>query len=101
MSGDERGRQCCSMSCHIVSVQVCTDGSVSSLPVTLCYHYMLLWPPAVDGVTEHRQQTTNDTIPLSVLQFQQTTCLSQSMILHHKGVSCITNGRNICVFYCI
>ena len=42
MSGDERGRQCCSMSCHIVSVQVCTEGSVSSLAVTLCYHYMFL-----------------------------------------------------------
>ena len=42
MSGDERGRQCCSMICHIMSVQVCTEGSVSSLPVTLYYQYMFL-----------------------------------------------------------
>ena len=86
MSCDERGRQCCSMSCHIVSVQVCTEGSVSSLPVTLCYRYMFLWPPAVDAVTEHRQQTANDTIPLSILQFQQTTflpiCFSTAMEFH-------------------
>jgi hypothetical protein len=34
MSGDERGRQCCSMNCHIMSVQVCTEGSDGSLPVT-------------------------------------------------------------------
>jgi len=54
---DERGRQCCSLSCHIMSAQVCTEGSVSSLPVTLCYQYMFLWPPAVDGVTE---QTANN-----------------------------------------
>ena len=71
---DERGRQCCSMSCHIVSVQVCTGGCVSSLPVTVCYQYMLLWP-SVDGVTEHRQQTTNDVIAPWILQFRQTTYL--------------------------
>jgi len=34
---------------------------------------MILWP-AVDRVAEHRQQTTNDIIPLWELQFQQTTC---------------------------
>jgi hypothetical protein len=32
---------------------------------------MFLRPPAVDGVTEHRQQTTNDIIA----HFQETTCL--------------------------
>ena len=30
MSGVERGRQWCSMSCHIMSVHVCIEGSVSS-----------------------------------------------------------------------
>jgi hypothetical protein len=90
MSGDERGRLCCSMSCHIVSVQVCTEGSVSSLPVTLCYQYMFLWPPAVGAVTEHRQQTKNDIIPLWILQFLYITCLPvcnsplQVRFMHYK-----------------
>ena len=74
MSGDERGRQCCSVRCHIVSVQVCTEGCVSSLPVTLCYQYMFLWPPAVDAVTEHRQQTTN---------------------WHHSTVNTTVSGKNL------
>jgi len=95
MSGDERGRQCWSMSCHIVSAQLCTEGSVSSLPVTLCYQYMFLWP-AVDGVTEHRRQTTNDIITLWILQFQKQP-VSQSIFFYYKGVSFITNGRNVCV----
>jgi len=37
-----RDGQCCNMSCHIVSVQVCTEGSVSRLFVPLCYQYMFL-----------------------------------------------------------
>jgi len=48
-------------------------------------------------VTEHRQQTTNDTIPLSKLQCQQTTCLP----IHFKECSCIRIGHKICVFHCI
>jgi hypothetical protein len=42
MSGDERARECFSLSRHVMFVQVCTEGSVSSLPVTLCYRYMFL-----------------------------------------------------------
>ena len=38
--------------------------ALSVVFLSLCYQYMFVWPPAVDGVTEHRQQTTNDTIPL-------------------------------------
>jgi hypothetical protein len=36
---------------------------------------MFLWPPSVDGVIEHRQQTTNGIIAPWILQFQETACL--------------------------
>ena len=40
VSCDERSRKCCSLCCHIVSAQVCTDSSVSSVPVTLLPVYV-------------------------------------------------------------
>ena len=78
----------------ILCLQVCTKGCVSRLPVTLCYKYVFLWLPAVDGVTEHRQQTTNDIIPLWILQFQEITSLPiydfplQWGFMHYKWSGC-------------